>query len=65
MAPIAPTLACFATTPAASPTRLNEFNAELLIRLHERRGALYTTLQGRYCLRAAIVNHRTEAPTCR
>ncbi len=43
--------------------QLNEFNAELLIRLHESGVAApsYTTLHGRYCLRAAIVNHRTES----
>jgi len=42
--------------------RLNALNEELLIRLHERGVAApsYTTLAGRYWLRAAIVNHRTR-----
>jgi hypothetical protein len=37
-------------------------NEELLIRLHESGIAApsYTTLSGRYCLRAAIANHRTD-----
>ncbi len=43
--------------------QLNALNEELLIRLHESGIAApsYTTLGGRYCLRAAIVNHRTTS----
>jgi aromatic-L-amino-acid/L-tryptophan decarboxylase len=43
---------------------LNKFNEELLIRLHESGVAApsYTTLGGRYCLRAALSNHRTQSP---
>lgn len=41
---------------------LNELNQELLIRLHESGIAVpsYTTLDGRYVLRAAITNHRSR-----
>jgi len=44
------------------PGRRNALNAELLIRLHESGLAApsYTTLGERYCLRVAIVNHRTR-----
>jgi len=40
---------------------LNALNEELLIRLHESGIAApsYTTLNGEYCLRAALSNHRT------
>ena len=40
----------------------NTLNEELLIRLHESGVAVpsYTTLQGRYCLRVALCNHRTH-----
>ena len=51
-----------ATITLNRPKQLNALNEELLIRLHE--GGLvapsYTTLAGSYCLRAAIVNHRTR-----
>jgi len=42
--------------------QLNALNEEVLIRLHERGlvAPSYTTLAGNYCLRAAIVNHRTR-----
>jgi aromatic-L-amino-acid decarboxylase len=41
---------------------LNALNEELLIRLHESGIAApsYTTLNGQYCLRAALSNHRTR-----
>jgi len=64
MAPVATNTVCFRYDPGGwSDAQLNEFNAELLIRLHESGVAApsYTTLHGRYCLRAAIVNHRTES----
>ncbi len=64
LAPVATNTVCFRWNPGGwSDERLNEFNAELLIRLHESGVAApsYTTLQGRYCLRAAIVNHRTRS----
>ena len=47
---------------AADAARLNALNEELLVRLHERGQVApsYTSLAGRYCLRAAIANHRTR-----
>ncbi len=41
---------------------LNALNQELLLRLHESGAAApsYTTLRGRYALRAAITNHRSR-----
>jgi glutamate/tyrosine decarboxylase-like PLP-dependent enzyme len=62
MAPVATNIVCFRYNPGAmTDEQLNVFNEELLIRLHESGVAApsYTTLQNRYCLRAAIVNHRT------
>lgn len=62
MAPVTTNIVCFRYNPGGmSDDALNAFNEELLVRLHESGIAApsYTTLQGRYCLRAAIVNHRT------
>jgi glutamate/tyrosine decarboxylase-like PLP-dependent enzyme len=62
MAPVATNIVCFRYNPGGmSDDTLNAFNEELLVRLHESGVAApsYTTLHGRYCLRAAIVNHRT------
>lgn len=44
------------------PEQLDAWNRELLCRLHESGMAVpsYTTLQGRYCLRVCINNHRTR-----
>jgi aromatic-L-amino-acid decarboxylase len=41
---------------------LNELNQEILIQLHESGLAApsYTTLDGKYALRAAITNHRSR-----
>jgi len=64
LAPVATNIVCFRWNPGGlDDARLNEFNAELLIRLHESGVAApsYTTLDGRYCLRAAIVNYRTTS----
>jgi len=46
---------------------LNRLNQELLIRLHESGVAApsYTTLNGHYCLRAALANHRTRTEDLR
>ena len=63
MAPVVLNIVCFRFRPSGiAETELNALNAELLIRLHESGIAApsYTTLHGRYCLRAAIANHRTE-----
>jgi aromatic-L-amino-acid decarboxylase len=41
---------------------LNALNQEILIRLHEQGIAVpsYTSLNGNYCLRVAITNHRSR-----
>ena len=62
MAPVPTNIVCFRVNPGGMTEQaLNALNEELLVRLHESGIAApsYTTLQGRYCLRAAIVNHRT------
>jgi glutamate/tyrosine decarboxylase-like PLP-dependent enzyme len=62
MAPVATNIVCFRFNPGGrSAEALNDLNEELLVRLHESGVAApsYTTLHGHYCLRAAIVNHRT------
>ena len=64
MAPVELNIVCFRyRPPQLPPADLNKFNEELLIRLHESGIAApsYTTLNGRYCLRAAISNHRTQS----
>jgi len=63
MAPVVLNIVCFRFRGnGGSQPQLNALNEELLIRLHE--GGMvapsYTTLAGSYCLRAAIVNHRTR-----
>jgi aromatic-L-amino-acid/L-tryptophan decarboxylase len=63
MAPVTINIVCFRYNPGGlDDPHLNALNEELLIRLHESGIAApsYTTLGGRYCLRAAIANHRTE-----
>lgn len=62
MAPIVLNIVCFRhQVPGRPDETANKFNEELLIRLHESGIAApsYTTLGGRYCLRAALSNHRT------
>jgi aromatic-L-amino-acid/L-tryptophan decarboxylase len=64
MAPVVLNIVCFRyRAPGMSEAALNAFNEELLIRVHESGIAApsYTTLEGRYCLRAAIANHRTQS----
>ena len=63
MAPTVINIACFRYNPGnTSEERLDRINRELLIRLQESGIAApsYTTLGGRYCLRVAIVNYRSE-----
>jgi glutamate/tyrosine decarboxylase-like PLP-dependent enzyme len=63
MAPASLNIVCFRyVRPGADLAALNALNEELLMRLHESGIAVpsYTTLQGRYCLRVAISNHRTQ-----
>jgi glutamate/tyrosine decarboxylase-like PLP-dependent enzyme len=71
VAPVDLNIVCFRFNPGAggsdSPTgwddaSLNALNQEILLRLHESGVAApsYTTLGGRYALRAAITNHRSR-----
>jgi glutamate/tyrosine decarboxylase-like PLP-dependent enzyme len=63
MAPVQLNIVCFRYNPGGLDTvALNHLNQELLIRLHESGLAVpsYTTLDGCYCLRAAITNHRSR-----
>ena len=63
MAPVVTNIVCLRYRPRdAAEASLNALNEELLIRLHESGIAApsYTTLDGRYCLRAALANHRTR-----
>ncbi len=63
MAPVPLNIVCFRyRAPGYSEEGLNRFNQELLIRLYESGMAApsYTTLNGRYALRAAITNHRSR-----
>ena len=62
VAPVPTNIVCFRYNPGdRDEASLNALNQELLIRLHESGVAApsYTTLGPRYCLRAAIANHRT------
>lgn len=63
LAPAPLNIVCFRyRVPGRDDEALNALNAELLVRLHESGVAVptYTTLQGRYCLRVALCNHRTQ-----
>jgi glutamate/tyrosine decarboxylase-like PLP-dependent enzyme len=62
-APVPLNIVCFRYNPGGlDRERLNALNEELLTRLHESGTAVpsYTTLGGRYALRAAITNHRSR-----
>jgi len=64
MAPVVINIVCLRYNPGGlGQAELNALNAELLVRLHESGIAVptYTTLNGNYCLRAAIANHRTRS----
>jgi glutamate/tyrosine decarboxylase-like PLP-dependent enzyme len=63
LAPVQLNIVCFRYNPGGlDQEELNRLNQELLIRLHESGIAVpsYTTLNGCYCLRAAITNHRSR-----
>lgn len=63
MAPIGMDIVCFRFNPGGLNTeQLNALNKEILMQIHEQGIAApsYTTLQGRYCLRIAIANHRSR-----
>jgi glutamate/tyrosine decarboxylase-like PLP-dependent enzyme len=62
LAPIGLDIVCFRFNPGGlDEEQLNALNKEILMQLHEQGIAApsYTTLQGRYCLRIAIANHRS------
>ncbi|HSL30927.1 MAG TPA: pyridoxal-dependent decarboxylase [Anaerolineales bacterium] len=62
MAPIGMDIVCFRFNPGGmEDQQLSALNKEVLMQLHEGGIAApsYTTLQGRYCLRIAIANHRS------
>jgi aromatic-L-amino-acid decarboxylase len=62
LAPIGLNIVCFRFNPGnLDDETLNELNKEILIQLQEQGicAPSYTTLYGRYCLRAAIANHRS------
>jgi glutamate/tyrosine decarboxylase-like PLP-dependent enzyme len=63
MAPVGMDIVCFRFNPGnLDDEPLNALNKEILMQLHEQGIAApsYTTLQGRYCLRIAIANHRSR-----
>ena len=63
LAPAPMNIVCFRyVVPGMDDTALNEFNKEVLMRLHETGIALptYGMLNGRYVIRAANVNHRSR-----
>lgn len=63
VAPVELNIVCFRyCAPGMDDAQLNALNQEILLRLHESGVAApsYTTLRGRYALRAAITNHRSR-----
>jgi aromatic-L-amino-acid decarboxylase len=62
LAPIGLNIVCFRFNPGRMDDEtLNALNKEILIQLQEQGTCApsYTTIHGRYCLRAAIANHRS------
>jgi glutamate/tyrosine decarboxylase-like PLP-dependent enzyme len=62
LAPIVLDIVCFRFNPGGlDDEKLNALNKEILMQLHEQGIAVpsYTTLDGEYCLRIAIANHRS------
>jgi len=63
VAPVGLDIVCFRFNPGGmNDEALNVLNKEILMQLHEQAIAVpsYTTLNGRYCLRIAIANHRSR-----
>ncbi len=63
MAPIGMDIVCFRFNPGGlEEKQLEALNKEILVELQEGGIAApsYTTLEGRYCLRVAIANHRSR-----
>ena len=61
-APVGLDIVCFRFNPGGlAGDALDDLNKELLIRIHESGVAVpsYTTLNGSYCLRVAVSNHRS------
>lgn len=61
MAPIGLDIVCFRFNPGNKNTEaLNELNKEIKLQIEEKAIAIpgYTTLNGNYCIRVAISNHR-------
>src|SRR5437764_5943503 len=64
VAPVPLNIVCFRfVAPGRSLKDLNELNQEILYLLQERGLAVpsSTVIDGKFCLRAAIVNHRTRS----
>lgn len=62
VAPVPLNIVCFRVKAAGlDDTALNDLNKEILMRLHESGVAVpsYTTIAGKFALRAAITNHRS------
>src|SRR5574338_801396 len=63
VAPVGLDIVCFRfNSGGIDEQNLNALNKEILLQLHERAIAIpsYTTLNGRYCIRIAIANHRSK-----
>lgn len=63
MAPVPLNIVCYRfTSPELSQTQLNRLNEELLLRIQEQGIAIpsSTVLDGNFCIRCCIVNHRTQ-----
>jgi glutamate/tyrosine decarboxylase-like PLP-dependent enzyme len=62
LAPVSLNVVCFRFHAEISEGSLNQLNEELVLRLQESGGAVLsgTTIDHRYALRAAIVNHRSR-----
>jgi len=63
MAPIGMDIVCLRFNPGGmTDETLSTLNKEILMQLHEQGIAApsYTTLQGKYCIRVAIANHRSR-----
>jgi glutamate/tyrosine decarboxylase-like PLP-dependent enzyme len=63
MAPVDMNIVCFRfVVPGLNNDQLNGLNKEILMQLHESGRALpsFTVLNGGYCIRAAITNHRSK-----
>ena len=63
LAPVPLNVVCFRYIAAGvAESELNGLNEEILLRLHESGVAVpsYTLLEGRYCIRVCVTNHRSR-----